>query len=131
MPTNVVDFNDLNVPYGAVTMSLGGGNNNMANTTYYIEDWSADTDVNIVNIPNEVGKIRGRVIVDRDKTGTATLQLPNTTSLVVPKIGATGSMPPQFCATGSATTIMVSGVSTPRSINDYAKCTINWMLASP
>ena len=131
MPTNVPDFNDLNVGYGTTQLTLGGGFNNMTNTVFYVEDWSSDTDVNIVNLPNEVGKIRGRVIVDRDKNGSATLQMPNTGSNAVPRIGATGSVPIAFASTGSTATIMVTGVSTPKSVNDYWKCTINWSLANP
>ena len=129
MPSNTVDFNDLNMYYGTKTIILGGGFNNMPNTTFYVEDWAADTQVNVVNIPNEVGKIRGRVIVDQDKGGTATLQFVSQSAM--PRIGATGSMPPDFCATGSAATIMVSSVSSPRSVNDYARVTINWLLSNP
>lgn len=134
MPSQVPDFNDLNLPYGTAQLTLGGGYNNMPNTVYYVEDWSADTDVNIVNVPNEVGKIRGRVIVDRDKGGSATLQMPSTASATlanVPRVGATGSVPIGFAATGSTATIMVTSVSTPRNVNDYAKVTIGWLLNSP
>ena len=129
MPTNLPDFNDTGIGYGTKLLTLAGGVNNMPSTTYYVEDWSADTQVNIVNIPNEVGKIRGRVIVDLDKGGSATLQLMS--GSLVPRIGATGSVDAGYAATGSACTIMVSGVSTPRSVNDYSKCTIQWLLANP
>lgn len=129
MPTIVPDFNDLNFQYGTQLLTLGGGPNNMPLTTYYVEDWSAETQVNVVNIPNQVGKIRGRVIIDQDKGGSATLQLADTAS--VPRIGATGSVPAGFAASGSAASIMITSVGTPRNVNDYAKANISWLLANP
>jgi hypothetical protein len=129
MPTNSVDFNDLSIYYGVSQITLGGGYNNMPVSTFYVEDWTADTQVNVVNVPNEVGKIRGRVIVDQDKSGTAVLQF--LTGSNMPRIGCTGSVPANYAASGSGASIMVSSVSSPHSVNDYGKVTIQWLLASP
>jgi len=131
MPTNVPDINDLNLGIGVAQITLGG---NMTPVTYYMESWDASITANTINVPNEVGKIRGRIGVVTDNEGTALLQLPNTSSASLPKYGCTGSVASQYTHTGSVggtVNILVTGVSAPKSNNSYWTTTINWVLANP
>lgn len=128
MPATSPQFNDLSLPVGTFTASFGGGT--FTPVTYYVENFSYNNQQTITNVPNEIGAIRGRIIIDIDKGGSMTLTLPSTAATSFPKLGLTGSIPAGF-ASGSAVTCMISGIDQSRTPTDYGKVNVQWMLANP
>lgn len=115
-----VTFKDGSVEFGSNYIKLQN------NITYLIEDSSGETPANVVDVPDEVGSPIKQVIIAGKQSGTFTVQLPNTGS-AVPKTGQTGSLVAGFAGTGSKQTIIITSVSTPRSVNDYAKAQVGWV----
>jgi hypothetical protein len=115
-------FNDgtAATPFGSTTVSI-------SSSTYYIDDSSATTPVTVVDIPDEVGSPRKQVAVSGKTTGTMTLQL-ETTSSLIPAPGTLFVVPAMYGASGSnAFSASITEVGTPRSNNTYATCTIGWV----
>ena len=128
MPATQPMFNDLSLPVGTFTASLGGAS--FTPVTYYCENFSYSNQQTVTNVPNEIGAIRGRIINDVDKGGSMTLTLPSTAATSFPRLGLTGSIPPGF-ASGSAVNFMIAGIDQSRTPTDYGKVNVQWLIANP
>jgi len=115
-----ITYSDGTVLFGTENITLENG------VTYVLEDCSGTTPANVVDVPDKVGSPTKQVIVQGKPNGSFTIQLPNTGS-AVPQVGMTGSLLAGFAGTGSAMTVIITEVSTPRSVNDYAKSNCSWV----
>lgn len=114
------DYNPSNISIGSDIVELGGGFNNMPNTTYYMESFSPAKSATVLDIPDPIGRIQSTVIIDTHLVeATATLQYYSGSAL--PRIGATGSFVQNFAATGSIHKMVVTSVSQPHVYNDYGR----------
>lgn len=115
-----VTYYDGTVLFGTEDVTLENG------FTYVLEDCTGTVPVNVVDVPDKVGSPTKQVLVQGKANGSFTIQLPNTGS-AVPVVGMTGSLRAGFAGSGSATAIIITEVSTPRSVNDYAKANVSWV----
>ncbi len=111
MPTG----NDFNVPYGSQVVTIGG-------TAVILEAASLNYPSIALERFDQVGQPSGQVIIDSFATGSATLQLATTSSLI-PTIGATFTMADN--GAGATVGVMISDVVYTESNRDIKKCTIN------
>jgi hypothetical protein len=115
-----ITYYDGTVLFGTEEVTLETG------FTYVLEDCTGTVPVNVVDVPDKVGSPTKQVLVAGKANGSFTLQLPNTGS-AVPQVGMTGSLKAGFAGTGSLMNILITEVSTPRSVNDYAKVNCSWV----
>lgn len=103
-------YNDSNVPYGARVLSITNPSGSPIN--YVCEQISVDRPVTIIERFDELGAPNGQVGVPKFVTGSATLQLA-TSLTVVPLAGATFST--TFAVAGSPENCVIHQVTQPEN----------------
>lgn len=114
---NAAVFNDGNLPYGSRIIQLTGSGNG----TYVAENIEITRPTTQLPRSNELGNPNGAVYIRTWNTGTATLQLATTAS-VVPAVGNT------FATTwsGSAERFVITQVGQPESSTTDKKVNISF-----
>lgn len=119
------NLNSSSWPFGLFQLTLGGGQNSMTNTAYYVETWDPQTVQTDVESPNEIGQTRAFASVIKHYTATALIAMPNTAS--IPRYGATGSVPIGYFPTGSTSTVTVRKVTPVVALEDFVKCNVEFI----
>lgn len=107
-------YNDGSLPYGAQTLNINA-------VVYVAETVDFTRPTKKIKRYNQLGEPAGQVFVSDFDTGTATIQLQNS-SVALPPRGMTFNV--VFQATN--TNCVVSDVGTPQSQDDTYKCRISF-----
>lgn len=124
MPATSPFLNPSSLPFGTFTASFGGSGTPV---TYYVENFSAGANTNIVPVSNEIGATRTYVGVKSSIEGSMTLTLP---SSGFPELGLSASVPAGYLS-GSANTVVITKYDHSRAMGEVGKVSVNWVLLNP
>ncbi len=112
------DYNDGSVPFGAQVVTIG-------TTPYVAENVTYTEPSTVIERRDEDGDPSGQVVVAGFGSGSATLQLA-TTLTVIPAVGATFTLTRNGGATAATVGAVITEVAEAQAQLDAKKCNINF-----